>query len=141
MKSLTILTAFIAIAVASPVVLNDGVSQLPFTLEDTSYPGFDLDLTAQRLVQVESQPPIWMSELEKVSCHMNAVQTFVTESPLRSRRKLRASSSLTCEQLVCLNWQNLLTLQLVQIPKTWTPSPAQTFQTSVSRLRYHFINS
>jgi bacterial leucyl aminopeptidase len=37
-----------------------------FMHDAPQYPGFDLDLNAMRLVQMEGQPPVLMSELEKV---------------------------------------------------------------------------
>lgn len=51
------LTALAAVAAASPIF-----EQETFNAE----PGFSLDLNAQRLVQLEGQPPVWMTELEKV---------------------------------------------------------------------------
>ena len=38
-----------------------------FTAEDyANYPGYDLDLNALRLVQLEGREPVWMTEYEKV---------------------------------------------------------------------------
>ncbi len=31
-----------------------------------TYPGFDLDLNALRLVEMDGRAPVWMTELEKV---------------------------------------------------------------------------
>ena len=59
--------AFLAVAIASPSYRNE---QVPLGgLEDriTTVPGYDVDLNAQRLVQMEGQEPVWMTELEKVS--------------------------------------------------------------------------
>jgi leucyl aminopeptidase len=57
-------------AVPSPLSAFAGSDQLPLGgLEEhaITYPGFNLDLSAQRLVQMEGQEPVWMTELEKVS--------------------------------------------------------------------------
>lgn len=64
MKSFSILISLAYLAVATPLIY-DGYDQASFSA-DGSYPGFDLDLTARRLVQLEGQPPVWMTELEKV---------------------------------------------------------------------------
>lgn len=66
MKSFSILLSLACIAIATP--LSNGESdQAPFNAElMTSYPGFTLDLNAQRLVQIEGQKPVWMTELAKV---------------------------------------------------------------------------
>ena len=69
MKYLALLS-LVSLATATPLSLLSGNEQVPFSnLADhiTSYPGFDLDLSAQRLVQLEGQEPVWMTELEKVS--------------------------------------------------------------------------
>lgn len=63
------LLSFVCIATATPLASFDVGSQHPFgTTEElvTSYPGFDLDLSEQRLVQMDGQEPVWMTELEKV---------------------------------------------------------------------------
>lgn len=51
-----------SIATALPVF-----EQIPINAELATFPGFDLDLNAQRLVQLEGQAPVWMTELEKVN--------------------------------------------------------------------------
>lgn len=68
MKSLTLLS-LVYLATATPLSLLYGSEQVPLgSLEEhvTSYPGFDLDLDDRRLVQMEGQEPVWMTELEKV---------------------------------------------------------------------------
>lgn len=65
MKSFLALVSLVSLAVASPLSGLE-VTQFPLNVEEASYPGFDLDLNAQRLVQMEGQPPVWMTELEKV---------------------------------------------------------------------------
>jgi bacterial leucyl aminopeptidase len=57
-------------AVPSPLTSFTVSEQLPFGgLEEhaTTYEGYNLDLSAQRLVQMEGREPVWMTELEKVS--------------------------------------------------------------------------
>ncbi|KAG5648668.1 hypothetical protein DXG03_000014 [Asterophora parasitica] len=73
MKSFSVLLALACIAVASPLLheqapLGEGLM--------TSYPGFTLDLNAQRLIQIEGQEPYWVSELEKVQMKAQGVQFF-----------------------------------------------------------------
>lgn len=58
MKLLTILP-FVGLVVSSSMF-----EQIP--LGNEQYPGFDIDLNAQRLVQLEGQEPVWMSEWDKV---------------------------------------------------------------------------
>jgi len=70
MKSFSVLLALACVAIATPVPLSDdgGTPQTPLQAGlMTSYPGFHLDLNALRLVQIEDSPPIWMTELDKVS--------------------------------------------------------------------------
>ncbi|TBU32124.1 peptidase [Dichomitus squalens] len=60
----------------------------------TSYPGFDLDLNAPRLVQLEGQEePITMTELEKIQAKAQGIRFFdVTDAvDLGSHAQLRAS--------------------------------------------------
>lgn len=65
-----------------------------------TYPGFDLDLDALRLVQLEGQDPVLMTELEKVSS-LSPFRLFLSfpeshYSP-RSISRQQVSSSLICE--------------------------------------------
>jgi len=64
------LVALAVVASASPI---DG-EQVPFALE--SFPGFSLDLSAQRLVEMQGQPPVWMSELEKIQAKQRGIKFF-----------------------------------------------------------------
>jgi leucyl aminopeptidase len=63
MKSFAILIPLVSLVATTPLVYNE---QLPLGVQQTSYPGFDLDLNALRLVQMEGESPVWMTELEKV---------------------------------------------------------------------------
>ena len=104
MKSFTLVSmAYLLGAVASPQFVTFGSEQQLLGLEEsmTSYDGFHLDLSAQRLVQMEGQKPMWMTELEKVSLFILPRVPFVILTLVsRSRWKLRASSSLTCKRLL-----------------------------------------
>lgn len=69
MKSFSALASLACLAVAHPLSSSQDSGQVVLGgLEDhdVNYPGFDLDLTSRRLVQMDGQAPIWMTELEKV---------------------------------------------------------------------------
>ncbi|KAJ7781427.1 peptidase [Mycena metata] len=70
MKSLFALVALAVVANSSPI----NGEQVPLGLE--SFPGFSLDLTAQRLVEMQGQPPVWMSELEKIQAKQRGIKFF-----------------------------------------------------------------
>lgn len=57
------LLLFTLLASGTPSLPKDQVS---FNVGSENYPGFSLDLNAQRLVQMEGQAPVWITELEKV---------------------------------------------------------------------------
>ena len=65
MKSFAALLALVSIVAAVPAAYNE---QIPLG-EQATYPGFSLDLNARRLVQMDGQEPIWMTELEKVASY------------------------------------------------------------------------
>lgn len=65
MKSFAALLALVSIVAAVPAAYNE---QIPLGKQAT-YPGFSLDLNARRLVQMDGQEPIWMTELEKVASY------------------------------------------------------------------------
>jgi len=67
MKSFAILLSLVSLITATPLAYD---YQSPLTAQITSYPGFDYDLNALRLVQLEGHDPVWMTELEKVK-HYN----------------------------------------------------------------------
>lgn len=67
MKTAALLLALVSAVVATPLSLFDN-AQSPLSDFPTSYPGFDLDLSAPRLVQLDGQDePVTMTELEKVN--------------------------------------------------------------------------
>ncbi|KAF7776091.1 hypothetical protein Agabi119p4_4484 [Agaricus bisporus var. burnettii] len=76
MKSLANLLSLLAF-VASGVIALPHESQTTFEV----HPGFDLDLGAQRLVELEGHQRIWMSELEKIQAKARGAKFFdVTET-------------------------------------------------------------
>lgn len=97
MKSFLALVSFVCVAVSTPLS-NDDAGQIP--LSDglmTTYPGFSLDLNAQRLIQVDGEAPVWTTELGKV---LNPLLHHITRSGLTMPRfvlKLKVSSSSTCD--------------------------------------------
>jgi bacterial leucyl aminopeptidase len=68
MKSALALLSLVTLALAGPVLQFEGDADQQFLGLPTTYPGYDLDLNEQRLVELEGQPPKWVSELEKVCC-------------------------------------------------------------------------
>lgn len=66
MKSICALLSLVSLAISSPVLQFSGDSEQQVLGYPTEYPGFDLDLNELRLVELEGQAPVWMSELEKV---------------------------------------------------------------------------
>ena len=104
MKFLALL-ALVSAAVATPALsLHDNNAQAALLGDvfPTSYPGFDLDLDAKRLVQLEGQEePIVMTELEKVCTRPSfspgeASFTDTFRHFPRSGPRLKALSSSTC---------------------------------------------
>jgi leucyl aminopeptidase len=63
MKSLIVAVAIACTLVNATPLDNE---QVPFGVnyQHPDFPGFDL--SAQRLIEMEGQPAVWMSELEKV---------------------------------------------------------------------------
>ncbi|RPD78545.1 peptidase [Lentinus tigrinus ALCF2SS1-7] len=90
MKFLAVL-AVVSVVIATPVALYD--NQLPLGDDlPSEYPGFDLDLSAPRLVQLEGhKDPVMMTELEKLKAKAQDIRFFdVTETPdLGSRAHLK----------------------------------------------------
>ena len=63
MKAFSLLISFVSLVHATPLIFSD---QIPLNGDAlASYPGFDLDLNARRLVQMDGREPVWMTELEK----------------------------------------------------------------------------
>ena len=97
---------------AQQVLHNENSVQLPVELGGkllpSTWPGFDLDLNARRLVQMEgAESPVWMTELEKV-------ELACISSITRSHSCLGASQSrgeeLFRRVIICLvEWNCVLT--------------------------------
>ncbi|THV03282.1 Zn-dependent exopeptidase [Dendrothele bispora CBS 962.96] len=66
---LLFLLPFVALAVASPL---DLFGQTPLSTAD----GFDFDLSDKRLIQLEGQDPVWMSERDKISLKAQGINFF-----------------------------------------------------------------
>ncbi|KIM45995.1 hypothetical protein M413DRAFT_441056 [Hebeloma cylindrosporum] len=78
MKSFLILISLVSLVSATPLVYNE---QLPLGAQQGSYPGFDLDLNALRLVQMEGESPVWMTELDKINAKARGLKFFdITET-------------------------------------------------------------
>jgi len=78
MRSLLILLSLACATIATP--LSSFSDQVPLS-NRLEYQGFDLDLNAPRLVQMEGQPPIWITELEKIDAKARGLKFFdITET-------------------------------------------------------------
>ena len=100
MKSFALIAALASLAVATPLSFVAEGQQLPLTpdVQGQDYPGFDLDLSEQRLVQLEEgQDPVWISELDKVVIlTSHSIPTLLSQLS-RSISRLRGSISSMCE--------------------------------------------
>ncbi|KAI0355833.1 peptidase [Trametes cingulata] len=87
MKVIALLLAFISVAAATPLPHDDG-AQFPLGGLSSNHPGFDLDLAAPRLVQLEGKgEPIVMTEFEKIVAKARGVRFFdVSDTPLLGSR-------------------------------------------------------
>ncbi|KAI0370284.1 peptidase [Pilatotrama ljubarskyi] len=86
------LLALVSAVVATPLSLYDNEQSPLGDFLPKSYPGFDLDLTAPRLVLLDGQDePVVMTELEKIQAKVRGIRFFdVTETPdLGSHAHLR----------------------------------------------------
>jgi len=94
MKSLNALLILAGLAATSSSSVLVVEEQEPFGSQSI-YPGFDLDLEARRLVQMEGKAPVWMSELDKINAKAQGIKFFdITETqdlgykaPLRLQSK------------------------------------------------------
>jgi hypothetical protein len=64
MKLLSLPLLFAGLAAASPLAALVDNAQVPLG-RSSAYPGFDIDLSENRLVKMEGKDPVWMTELEK----------------------------------------------------------------------------
>jgi len=79
MKSTFALLSLACLAVSRPLSSTETSEQVFLGgLEEhsTNYPGFDIDLTSQRLIQLEGREPIWMTELEKIQVKAQGIKFF-----------------------------------------------------------------
>jgi leucyl aminopeptidase len=79
MKSVLAFLSLAFLATARPLSSLESSEQVFFGgLEEhgTNYPGFDLDLTSRRLVQMEGREPVWMTELEKIQAKAQGIKFF-----------------------------------------------------------------
>jgi leucyl aminopeptidase len=98
MKSLAVLFSFACAALSTP--LSPFLNQVPLS-DQIDYPGFNLDLNALRLVQMEGQQPMWITELDKIEAKAQGLKFFdITETQdlgssahLRPTRKPASFSS------------------------------------------------
>jgi hypothetical protein len=124
MKSSLILISFAYTALSTPLFVAEG-EQGPFNAGlMTSYPGFTLDLNAQRLVQTEDGEPVWMTEMNKV-CHPQLRVSLTRPYFIllhRSEPKRKASNFSTCDITLSCHHSVFPYAQLlcsVQIHETW----------------------
>ncbi|KAJ7283815.1 peptidase [Mycena rebaudengoi] len=92
MKSLIVAVAIACTLVNATPLDNE---QVPFGVnyQHPDFPGFDL--SAQRLIEMEGQPAVWMSELEKIQAKARGIKFFdITDTrDLGSVPRLRAQAS------------------------------------------------
>ncbi|KAK7053546.1 peptidase [Favolaschia claudopus] len=87
MKFLLTLIALVYIALAA----STGGEQTPFTV-DYKHPDFDWDLSTRRLVQMEGQSPVWITELEKIQAKARGINFFDITDAEDLGSSLRAKS-------------------------------------------------
>jgi leucyl aminopeptidase len=78
MKFLALVLPFVGLASAIPLsglYDNGDMSVLPWYKQ--KYPGFNIDLSAQRLVQMEGMEPVLMTEMEKVMVKVYSAVLFI----------------------------------------------------------------
>ncbi|TFY79639.1 hypothetical protein EWM64_g4378 [Hericium alpestre] len=82
MKSLAVLVSFACAVSAIPAQTRLTVQDAVLLDNQQATPdGFDVDLAALRLVQIEGQSPVWMTELEKIHAKAQGIKFFdITES-------------------------------------------------------------
>ncbi|KAJ2916509.1 hypothetical protein MD484_g3917, partial [Candolleomyces efflorescens] len=93
MKSFGALLALLTLAIAGPVAQYSR-EQFPMELP-TSHPGYSLDLGEMRLVELEGQAPMWVSELDKIHLKAKGVSFLdVTDTQDLGRlQRLRTQAS------------------------------------------------
>lgn len=75
MRVFAIILALAAASAANPLLFKES-EQRPLGFQQQTHPGFDLDLNERRLIQLEGQEPVWITELEKARSY----RTYVVSS-------------------------------------------------------------
>lgn len=94
MKSILAILPLVGLAASIPLQVPFGLSK-PINIGQ--YPGFNLDVNEQRLVQMEDQEPMWVTEWDKILMKALGVKFFdITETQdLESFAHLKTQSSFT----------------------------------------------
>jgi len=78
-KAFALILAIASVAIATTFTSEN--TQQPFDLPVVGYPGFDLDLNERRLIQLEGQEPVWVTELDKINLKADGINFFdITET-------------------------------------------------------------
>ncbi len=88
-KAFAPILAIASVAIATTFTSEN--TQQPFDVPVVGYSGFDLDLNERRLIQLEGQEPVWVTELDKVSClesHSYHSHRYFVDQPESRRDKL-----------------------------------------------------
>ncbi|CAL1702230.1 unnamed protein product [Somion occarium] len=81
MRVFAIILALAAASAANPLLFKES-EQRPLGFQQQTHPGFDLDLNERRLIQLEGQEPVWITELEKIGLKAQGVNFFdITDTP------------------------------------------------------------
>lgn len=64
---------------------------IEFAQDDQAPLGYDLDLNALRLVQLEGKDPVWMTEIEKVGFSISS--SFITDHWPATQIQVKAQGS------------------------------------------------
>ncbi|KAI0079660.1 peptidase [Panus rudis PR-1116 ss-1] len=133
--------AFLAILALATVAsaLLDTADQVPLDVQrPLTYPGFSLDLSERRLVQLEGQEPVWMTELDKINLRAQGIQFFdVTETPF-----LGASAPLRAVIKSSFPSPNATDLVKPVLKKLSTDGPVRNLKEFTSfRTRYYRSNT
>lgn len=118
MKSFASLLCFVTLVLATPVTQNE--KQVTFNAQTATYPGFDLDLNALRLVEMEGQAPVWMTELDKV-CESTIVTSICDPDVALDQRESSGSQILRHVSLLLSIAYPILGILKRTPPSTDTP--------------------
>jgi len=128
MKAFAQLLALASLAVSASLAYE----QVPFAA--TQYPGFSLDLAERRLVQVEGQSPMWVTELEKINLKAQGVRFF----DITDNQELGASAHLRTVKSPSYPSPNATALVKPVLKKLSTDGPKENLKEFSSfRTRYY----